>query len=61
LIPDPGGKLESILILIMGIGAGTGIFILAARLLRSSELEEALALLMRRIRRYGRKRGASSS
>jgi putative peptidoglycan lipid II flippase len=51
LIPDPGGKLESILILLVGIGAGTGIFILAARLLRSSELNEALSLLMRRLRK----------
>ncbi|MEO6456943.1 MAG: murein biosynthesis integral membrane protein MurJ [Chloroflexia bacterium] len=51
LMPDPGGKLESVLILFVGMGAGTGIFLAVARLLRSAELNEALSLLLRRVRR----------
>ena len=51
LVSDPGGKLESILILFVGVGAGTGIFLAVARLLRSAELNEAISLLLRRVRR----------
>lgn len=47
----PTGKLGAALLAALGIGAGAAVYLAAARLLRSEEVEDAVGLMMRRLKR----------
>jgi hypothetical protein len=47
------GKLEAIILSVVGVSLGAVVYLAAAKVLRSEELEQATGLLMRRFRRRG--------